>query len=67
MAMLRARQVFNKLMEGCSMSVVKGEYSICMAVMGWMACARRRVVEETSERPRWEILPSLVFFERGGS
>ena len=46
-------------MEGCSMSIVKGEYSIWTAEMGWMAWARRRVAEETSERPRYLILPSL--------
>lgn len=47
------------------MSVVKGEYSICTAVIGCMACARRRVEEEISERPRWVILPLLFFMKRG--
>ena len=46
-------------MAGSSMSRLKGEYSTCTAAMGWTACARRREVEEHSERPRCLILPSL--------
>ena len=46
-------------MEGDSMSVVKGEYSIWTASMWWVLQARRRVVGETSERPRYLIFPSL--------
>ena len=59
MATPRERQVERREVEGDSMSVVKGEYSIWTAEMGWMAWARRRVVEEISERPRYLILPSL--------
>ena len=46
-------------MEGDSMSVVKGEYSIWTASMWWVLQARRRVVDETSERPRYLIFPCL--------
>ena len=46
-------------MEGDSMSVVKGEYSIWTASMWWIVQARRRVVDDTSERPRYLIFPSL--------
>ena len=48
-------------MEGDSMSVVNGEYSIWTAEIGWILWARRRVVEEISERPRCLILPSLWY------
>lgn len=41
------------------MSVVKGEYSIWTAEMGWTAWARRSDAEETSDKPRYLILPSL--------
>ena len=47
-------------MLGYSMSIVKGEYSTWTALMGWMAWARRREAEETSERPRYLIFPSLL-------
>ncbi len=39
--------------------MVKGEYSIWTAEMGWTACARRSDAEETSDKPRYLILPSL--------
>ena len=57
----RERAVARREVEGDSISVVKGEYSIWTAEMGWMAWARRRVVEEISERPRYFILPSLCY------
>lgn len=41
------------------MSSVQGLYSTCTAEMGWMAWARRRVVDEISERPRYLTFPSL--------
>ena len=42
------------------MSRVKREYSVCSAVIGWMACARRIVVAEASDRPRWRTLPAAT-------
>ncbi len=47
-----------------SMSSVKGEYSTCTAVMGCTACARRREVDETSERPICFTFPSLWAHQR---
>lgn len=44
---------------GFSMSTENGLYSTWMAVMGWTAWARRSVAAETSQRPRWRILPCL--------
>ena len=41
------------------MSKVKGEYSTCMAEMGWTACALRRVEAEISESPRYLTFPTL--------
>ena len=41
------------------MSIVKGEYSIWTASMWWTLQARRREVDETSERPKYLIFPSL--------
>lgn len=46
-------------MSGDSMSIAKGEYSICTASMWWILQARLRVSEEISLRPRYLILPSL--------
>lgn len=43
------------------MSMQKGEYSIWTAAMWWTLQARRRVLELTSERPRYLTLPSLVW------
>jgi hypothetical protein len=56
-------RIDSKLEElGYSMSRVNRLYSICRAAIGWMACARRRVAAETSERPMCLILPSLFYF-----
>ncbi len=59
MATPSSRQVFKSPNCGSSISVVKGEYSIWTAEMGWMAWARRSEAEEISEKPRYLILPSL--------
>ena len=55
-----SRHVCSNEVLGDSMSRVNGEYSIWTAAMWWTLHARRRVSEETSERPRYLTFPSLV-------
>lgn len=56
-----SRQVARRLVPlAFSMSIAKGEYSIWTASTWAILQARRTVVELTSERPMYLILPSLV-------
>jgi len=43
-----------------SMSRVHSEYSLCSAVTGWAACARRIVPAPASESPKCLTLPSAM-------
>lgn len=52
--------------EADSVSSVKGLYSIWTAAIGWTAWARRSVLDEHSERPRWRTLPALWVEAEGG-
>ena len=36
------------------------EYSVCSAVIGWTACARRIVSGAASLSPRWRTFPALT-------
>ena len=57
--MPNSRQASMSPIWGSSASSVNGEYSTCMAAMGWIAWARLRVRAEHSERPMCLILPAL--------
>ncbi|MCY1377290.1 hypothetical protein D9M69_648540 [compost metagenome] len=54
-AMPNSRQVSSTAISGLR---VHREYSVCTAVMGCTACARRKVGADTSERPMAWILPA---------
>ena len=41
-----------------SRSRVKSEYSVCSAVIGCVAWARRIVSADASDSPRWRTLPA---------
>lgn len=56
-----SRHVCSNEVLGDSISSVNGEYSIWTAAIWWTLHARRRVSEETSERPKNLTFPSLVF------
>jgi hypothetical protein len=38
------------------------EYSICSAVTGWTACARRMVRALASDRPKYRTLPAATSY-----
>lgn len=59
-----SRQVRRMPVAGDSMSMLKGEYSICTQARGWTAFARRMVVTEGSERPMCLIFQALGGLER---
>lgn len=59
MATPSSRQVAKSLCSEDSISVLNALYSICTQAIGWMAWARRRVADETSDSPMWRILPCL--------
>ena len=40
-----------------SRSLVKREYSVWRAVIGWVAWARRMLSADASDSPRWRTLP----------
>ena len=44
----------------CSGARNHSEYSLCSAVTGWTACARRMVRGDPSDRPKWPTLPSAI-------
>ena len=43
-----------------SISRLKRLYSLCRAVIGCTACARRMVAAAASDRPRWRTLPAAT-------
>jgi hypothetical protein len=54
-----SRAVARSPILGSSMSSANGEYSTWMAVIGCTACARRSVVAEHSDKPRYVTFPAL--------
>ncbi len=43
-----------------SMSRENSDHSVCTAVMGWTAEARRMVSADASDSPRWRTLPAAT-------